>query len=60
MYIILVVLGILVLGFVAVQIYFINSQSNIENYAYKTLRKFEKFENKTLRTYIIYIGYAQY
>ena len=40
----LIILGILVLGFVIVQIYAMRSQSSIENYPYKTVKSFSKFE----------------
>lgn len=40
----LIVLGILVLGFVIVQIYAMKSQSGIENYPYKVVKRFSKFE----------------
>jgi hypothetical protein len=44
MKIILIILGILVLGFVIVQIYAMKSQSSIENYPYKIVKSFSKFE----------------
>ncbi|WP_338357444.1 heme-binding protein [Yeosuana marina] len=40
----LIVLGILVLGFVIVQIYAMKSQSGIENYPYKVVKRFPRFE----------------
>jgi hypothetical protein len=44
MKIILIILGILVLGFVIVQIYAMKSQSSIENYPYRIVKSFSKFE----------------
>jgi hypothetical protein len=44
MKIILIILGILVLGFVIVQIYAMKSQSSIESYPYKIVKNFSKFE----------------
>jgi hypothetical protein len=40
----LIILGILVLGFVIVQIYAMKSQSSIENYPYRIVKSFSKFE----------------
>lgn len=40
----LIILGILVLGFVIVQIYAMKSQSSIENYPYNIVKSFSTFE----------------
>lgn len=44
MKIILIFLGLLLVGFIAVQVYFINTQRNIETYSYEVEKAYDQFE----------------
>ena len=49
MKILLIVLGVLLLGFIIVQVFAFNSQRNIETYAYVVNKKYDKFEIRSYK-----------
>ena len=49
MKILLIVLGVILLGFIIVQVFAFNSQRNIETYAYVVNKKYDKFEIRSYK-----------
>jgi hypothetical protein len=49
MKILLIVIGVILLGFIIVQLFAFNSQKNIETYAYVVNKKYDKFEIRSYK-----------
>ena len=46
MKILLIIVGVILIAFIAVQIYFMSAQKDIETYPYKVIKKYDEFETR--------------